>query len=152
MRIYHRIYAPSEDSHQRTHPYSDHSVHCLFEGTFDNQLAKECPANTLIRSYRQPLAKRIQLSLVISNSLISNNRLSRNTAYLEVKIWSPPKHENLTRGKKYCGKEEKGAISLFQNIFNISLTSKSNYTYICQMWLFELFFPQFCKSDLSRYG
>ena len=28
-------------------------------------------------------------------------------AYLEVKIWSLPKHENLTTRKKYCGKEEK---------------------------------------------
>ena len=27
-------------------------------------------------------------------------RLSRITAYLEVKIWSLPKHENLTTGKK----------------------------------------------------
>ena len=34
-------------------------------------------------------------------------RLSRITAYLEVKIWSLPKHENLTTDKKYCGKEEK---------------------------------------------
>ena len=30
----------------------------------------------------------IQSTLVISNSLISINRLSRLTAYLEVKIWS----------------------------------------------------------------
>ena len=28
-------------------------------------------------------------------------------AYLEVKIWSLPKHENLTTGIKYYGKEEK---------------------------------------------
>ena len=38
---------------------------------------------------------------------LSRTRLSRITAYLEVKIWSLPKHENLTSGKKYCGKEEK---------------------------------------------
>ena len=38
---------------------------------------------------------------------LSRPRLSRITAYLEVKIWSLPKHENLTTGKKYCGKEEK---------------------------------------------
>ena len=42
------------------------------------------------------------------NSLsLSRPSLSRITAYLEVKIWSLPKHENLTTGKKYCGKEEK---------------------------------------------
>ena len=55
---------------------------------------------------------------------LSRTRLSRITTYLEVKIWSLPKHENLTTCKTYCGKEEKGAISpLFHNIFNISLTS-----------------------------
>ena len=45
-----------------------------------------------------------------------------------MKIWSLPKHENLTTGKKYCGKEEKllrRSISpLFLNIFNIYLTSR----------------------------
>ena len=34
-------------------------------------------------------------------------RLSRITAYHEMKIWSLPKHENLTTGKKYCRKEDK---------------------------------------------
>ena len=38
---------------------------------------------------------------------LSRTRLSRITAYLEVKILSLPKHENLTTSKKYCGKEEK---------------------------------------------
>ena len=51
---------------------------------------------------------------------------SRITAYLEVKILSLPKHEKLTTGEKYCGKEEKlRAISpLFHNILPISLTSR----------------------------
>ena len=35
---------------------------------------------------------------------LSRPRLSRITAYLEVKILSLLKHENLTTGKKYCGK------------------------------------------------
>ena len=56
---------------------------------------------------------------------LSRPRLPQITAYLEGKIWSLPKHENRTTGKKYCGKEEKWAISpLFHNIFNISLTSR----------------------------
>ena len=38
---------------------------------------------------------------------LSRTRLSRITAYLEVKILSLPKHDNLTTSKKYCGKEEK---------------------------------------------
>ena len=37
-------------------------------------------------------------------------------------MWSLHKHENLTTGEKYCGKEEKFS-RLFHNIFNISLTS-----------------------------
>ena len=47
-------------------------------------------------------------------------------SYLEVKIWSLPKHENLTTGKKIMwNRGEIGAISpLFHNIFNISLTSR----------------------------
>ena len=40
---------------------------------------------------------------------------------------------------------------LFHNIFNISL-KESNYILICEMWLFDLFFPQFCKSAMSMYG
>ena len=54
----------------------------------------------------------IQLTLVIST------RLSRITAYLEVKVWSLPIHENLTTGKKYCGKEEK--LEQFGNWSNFS--------------------------------
>ena len=42
---------------------------------------------------------------------------------------------------------------LFSTIFSISLKrEESNYIFICEMWLFNLFFPQFCKSDMSRYG
>ena len=49
---------------------------------------------------------------------LSRTRLSRITAYLEVKIWSLPKHENPTTGKKkYCGKEEK--LLLYSTIFSI---------------------------------
>ena len=24
--------------------------------------------------------------------------------------------------------------------------------FICEIWLFDLYFPQFCKSDMSKYG
>ena len=45
-----------------------------------------------------------------------------------------------------------GAISpLFRNIFNIFLKD-SNDIFICEIWLFGLYFPQFCKSDMSKYG
>ena len=63
-------------------------------------------------------------------SRLSLSPLSRITAYLEVKIWSLPKHENLITSNKILWKRgeiapKEGAISsLFHNIFNISLTSK----------------------------
>ena len=93
----------------------------------------------------------VQLTLVISTSLISNNRLSRS------EIWSLPKLETLTKGKKKCcGKEEKlllrSNFAAFPQYFQYISNQESNYTYICQLWLFELFFPQLCKSDMSRYG
>ena len=80
------------------------------------------------------------------------------TAYLEVKIWSLPKHENLTTDKKYCGKEEKLLLKeqflLFSTIFsNTSLTSRVPIAYIfVKCGCANNFFPQFCKSDMSRYG
>ena len=65
----------------------------------------------------------MQSLLGISWLSLSRTRLSRITAYLEVKILSLLKHENLTTGKKILWK--KGAISpLFHNIVNISLTSR----------------------------
>ena len=83
--------------------------------------------------------------LVVADSFISNYRLSRI--------------ENLdgylTTGDRILWKRgeivPKESISpLFHNIFNISL-QKSVYIFICEMWLFDLFFPQFCKCDISRY-
>ena len=59
---------------------------------------------------------------------LSRPRLSRITAYLEVKIWSLPKDENLTIDNKILWKRRncsKGAISpLFHDIFNISRISR----------------------------
>ena len=37
----------------------------------------------------------------------------------------------------------------FQYIF---LTRGSNYMFICEIWLFHWYFPQFCISDMSKYG
>ena len=55
--------------------------------------------------------------------LLSRTRLLQITAYLEVKILSQLKHENLTTDKKILCK--RGEISLlFHNIFNISLISR----------------------------
>ena len=62
-------------------------------------------------------------SFIYSRLSLSRPRLSRITAYHEMKIWSLPKDENLITDNKILWK--KGAISpLFHNIFNISLTSR----------------------------
>ena len=70
-------------------------------------------------------------------------RLSRMTAYLEVKIWSLPKHENLTTGKKYCEKEEnlllRSHFSSFPQYLQYISKFKSPITYI------------FVKSDCANY-
>ena len=66
--------------------------------------------------------------------LLSGTRLSWITAYLEVKIWSLPKHENLTTGKKYCGKEEKlllrSNFSSFPQYFQYISNFRSPITHI----------------------
>ena len=33
----------------------------------------------------------------------------------------------------------------------IFLTKGVNYIFICEIWLFELFFPQYYKPDMSKY-
>ena len=64
---------------------------------------------------------------------LSRTRLSRITTYLEVKILSLPKHENLTTSKKYCGKEEKlllrSNFSSFPQYFRYISNVKSPITY-----------------------
>ena len=65
--------------------------------------------------------------------------LSRITAYLEMKIWSLFINENLTTSNKILWKKRKiflrSSFSPSRNIFNI----KSNYIFICEMWLLDLF-------------
>ena len=65
---------------------------------------------------------------------LSRSRLSRITAYLEVKIWSLPKLENLTTGKPYCRKEEKlllrSNFSSFLQYFQYISNSKSPIKHI----------------------
>ena len=29
---------------------------------------------------------------------------------------------------------------------------ESNYMFICEIWLLDWYFPQFCTSDMSKYG
>ena len=86
-------------------------------------------------------------------------RLSQITTYLEVKIWSLPKHENLTTGKKYCGKEEKlllrSSFSSFPQYFQY--ISKSPITYIfvkcgCSNYFFFNSANLICRgTDILKY-
>ena len=99
---------------------------------------------------------------------LSRSRLSRITAYLEVKIWSlvltqrsSNRQQNIVEKRrncsKYCGKEEKLLLrsnfssfpQYFQYIFNSGAklhihSVKGGCSINC--------FPQFRKSDMSKYG
>ena len=68
------------------------------------------------------LPKKYQFLNTCTSDSLSRPRLSRMTAYLEVKIWSLPKHENLTTGKIILWKRGEIAPKDIHNILNISLT------------------------------
>ena len=81
---------------------------------------------------------------------LSRPRLSRIIAYLEMKILSLTKHENLTTGKKMWKKEKlllRSNFSSFPQYFHYISNFKSPFTNI----FVNYFFPEFCKSDMSRY-
>ena len=79
-----------------------------------------------------PLSQEEEL-FIYSWLSLSRPRLSQITAYLEVKIWSLPKHENLITDGKYCRKEEKlllrSNFSSFQQYFQYISNFKSPITY-----------------------
>ena len=93
--------------------------------------------------------------------LLSLPHLSRITAYLEVKLLSLPKHENLTAGEKYCGKEEKlllrSNFSSFPQYFQYISNFKSPITYIfvkcgCLNYFFHYSANLICwGTDISKY-
>ena len=97
------------------------------------------------------------MSLLLNECLQLRLRLSGITAYFEVKICSLFKHDYLSTSNKMLWKRgeiaPKEQFLLFSTIFSIYLKLQgSDYIFICEMWLFNLFVPQFCKSDMSRYG
>ena len=91
-------------------------------------------------------ALQVQSTLVMSTSLISNNRLSRSEILVPVLTWI----EEVT---KYCGKEERLLLisPLLRTIFNVSLTSgvKLHIHIECGC---SICFLHFRNSDISRYG
>ena len=99
-----------------------------------------------------PLCLQIQSTLVISNSLISNNR------FISKRNYGPCFNTEIyQQATKYCGKEEKLLFrsifssfpQYFQYISNLGLklhihSTKGGCSINC--------FPQFRKSGMSKYG
>ena len=95
----------------------------------------------------------INISVTYSWLSLSRPRLSWITAYLEVKIWSLPKHENLSC-KKYCEKEEKLLLSNFSSfpqyfqyiltsrvqlhIYLFNVVNRISFSSILQVWYVEV--------------
>ena len=98
------------------------------------------PIHSLSIKYLQNPIFHVQLTLVISTSLNSNNHLSRGENLVPVYTM-----KILQQVIKYCGKEEKlllrSNFSSFPQYFQL-VSNESNYI------LFDLFFRQFCKSDM----
>ena len=94
---------------------------------------------------------------VYSRLSLSRTCLSRITAYLEVKIWSLLNTEIYQQATKYWGKEEKLQLrsnfssfpQYFQYISNLGVKIKINFVK-GGCWI--NCFPQFRKSDMSKYG
>ena len=78
-----------------------------------------------------------------------DSRLSRITAYLEVKIWSPPKYENLITGNEI--------LSSFPQYFQYISKFKSPITYTfvkcgCSIYFFlKSAILIFQSTDISKY-
>ena len=97
----------------------------------------------------------LQSTLVISTSVISNNRLSRReNLVLVLTQKSKIRLQNIVEKRRNCSW---GAIfPLFHNIFNVYfLLKESNYIVICKILLFKYFFFNttnlICRStDISK--
>ena len=108
-----------------------------FSSADQNQYhCKQCRASVDSNEYKEPSYLDLHclpFRFLYSWLSLSRPRLSRITAYLEVKIWSLPKHENLTTGEKYCGKEDKllfrSNFSSFPQYFQYISDFKSPITY-----------------------
>ena len=101
------------------------------------KISSECAnaqADSLVAHARRLFSDVVAQFVLIHNTVDSLSR-TRITAYLEVKILSLPKHENLTTSKKYCRKEEKlllrSNFSSFPQSFRYTCISnlKSPITY-----------------------
>ena len=118
--------------------------------TITNHTLPEAPkyAYVLIRAARWPnncIQLELYLGPVISTSLIPNNRLSRSENMVPVF-----NIEILQKVTKYCGEEYSTIFSMYL------LLLETNYIFICEMWLFDLFFLNsanlICRdTDITKY-
>ena len=105
-------------------------------------------SNLVVSTYRVIYKKYSWLSL-------SRSHLSRITAYLEVKIWSLPKDENLATGNKILWKRSN--FSSFPQYFQYISNFKSRITYTfvkcgCSIYFFFNSAILICRgTDISKY-
>ena len=99
-----------------------------------------------LRSDHEIKQGQIQSTLVISTSVISNHRLSRReNLFLVLTLKSKIRSENIV--------EKSSNFSPFPQYFQyIFLTKGVTLHSHCEIWLFVWYFPQFCTSDMSKYG
>ena len=107
------------------------------------------------------IGRNLGFKMSCSRLSLSRPRLSRITAYLEVKILSLPKHENLITGNKILWKRgeiaPKEQFLLFSTIFSYISNFKSPITYIfvkcgCSIYFFLKSGNLICRStDISKY-
>ena len=101
------------------------------------------------------LTCRTEQELYLSNYRqlpFSRLRLSRITAYLEVKIWSGLNMKIQQQVIKYCGNEEK-LLQISPLFHNIYFRSKITYMYSVVKCGYSIyFFPLICRdTDISKY-
>ena len=128
----------AETHSQTVHPPPYELVPNISQYTFNNLKYLNFNLYYIISQISENLY--IQSTLVISTSVISNNRLSRReNLVLVLTQKSKIRLQNVVEKRRNCSW---GAISpLFHNIFNISfLVKESNYIVLCKFWLFKLFF------------
>ena len=119
---------------QNEHNFSKCMTNILIHiaDTSIHKLAQTIPCTVNSKCSGNPNKHR-HVKLKYSCLSLSRPRLSRITAYLEVKIWSLPIHENLTTDGKYCRKEEKlllrSNFSSFPQYFQYISNFKSPITY-----------------------
>ena len=152
---------PLSYSETRTYPLSYIETHTcpLSYSETRTCLLSYSETRTCPLSYSETRTFPLSYTETIQYSRLSLFRphLSGRIAYLKAKILFLFLHGNLTTYKKYCGKEEKWLLrsrfSSFPQYFQYIANFRSQNTYsFVKCGCLVYYFPQFRKSDMSRYG